>query len=64
MSYTVTLPYDSTETAIDWARENCPSYITNGLDYVGPGGGLVAELRIKYYFGEEKDATIFALRWS
>jgi hypothetical protein len=64
MSYTVTLSCDPVEPRNNWAKENCPSYITNVLDYVGPGGGLVAELSIKYYFGEEKDAVLFALRWT
>jgi hypothetical protein len=63
MSYTITLPYDPVETVEDWAIKNCPSYITNVLDYVGPKGEL-AELSIKYYFGEEKDAVLFALRWA
>ena len=29
MGMTVTLPYDSEWTALAWAKEYCPSYITN-----------------------------------
>ena len=31
MSITVTLPYDPVWTALAWAKENCPSYITNDV---------------------------------
>ncbi len=64
MSYTVTLPCDPVEPRNNWAKENCPSYITNVLDYVYQGGGWTPELSIKYYFGEEKDAVMFTLRWT
>ena len=43
---------------LDWAKENCPSYITNT--------GTVKEHKIvySYYFSDEKDALLFSLRWS
>lgn len=62
MSYTVTLSCDPVEPRNNWAREHCPSYITNVLD-LGPDGMPFAP-SIKYYFGEEKDAVMFTLRWS
>jgi hypothetical protein len=62
MSYTVTLSCDPVEPRNNWAREHCPSYITNVLD-LGLDGIPVAP-SIKYYFGEEKDAVMFTLRWS
>jgi len=53
---TVTLPWDHdcVDKALEWAEENCPSYITH---LVGPDYGIV------YYFSDEKDAVFFALRW-
>ena len=53
---TVTLPWDHdcVDKALEWAKENCPSYITH---LVGPDYGIV------YYFSDEKDAVLFALRW-
>jgi len=64
MSYTVTLSCDPVEPRNNWAREHCPSYITNVLDYVGADGKAHAKLSVKYYFGEEKDAVMFTLRWT
>jgi len=64
MSAVVTLPYDPVWQALDWAKENCPSYITNAMAHHGKmksvHGGCDS---ISYYFGEEKDAVFFALRW-
>jgi len=51
---TVTLPWEHDCKALEWAKENCPSYITN---LVGPDYGIV------YYFSDEKDAVLFMLRW-
>jgi len=76
MGITVTLPYDPVWTALDWAKTHCPSYITNEsvnttrLKKV-PGGwlpnefiGWVADSNIVYFFSDEKDALLFALRWA
>jgi hypothetical protein len=65
---TVTLPYDPVWTALAWAKEHCPSYITNEsvnttrLKKVP--GGWVADSNIVYFFSDEKDALLFALRWA
>lgn len=62
MSTIVTLTYDPEWRALAWAKNNCPSYITNKLhefsnsDWKDPS-------KIDYYFGEASDATFFALRW-
>lgn len=63
MSTVVTLPYDPLWKPVEWAKKNCPSYITNTLH------NKVTELitdqtKINYYFGDAQDATLFALRWS
>ena len=64
---TVTLPYDPVWTALDWAKKNCPSYITNAT---GPArtkkvpGGWVNNASIVYYFSDEQDAVFFALKWT
>jgi hypothetical protein len=54
-------------TALDWAKKNCPSYITNAT---GPArtkkvpGGWVNNASIVYYFSDEQDAVFFALKWT
>ena len=68
MGITVTLPCDPVWTALDWAKTHCPSYITNEsvnttrLKKVP--GGWVADSNIVYFFSDEKDALLFALRWA
>ena len=66
MSIKVTLPYDSKWQALAWAKEHCDSYITNVANPVGlksAPGGWIADFCIVYYFGHERDATLFALKW-
>ena len=59
MSTVVTLPYDPLWKPVEWAKENCPSYITNTMRNTGkPGQNIIA-----YYFGNAQDATLFAPRW-
>jgi hypothetical protein len=63
----VTLPYDPLWTALDWANEYCPSYITHasGLaNLKSVPGGRVDDASIVYYFNDERDAVFFSLRWS
>jgi hypothetical protein len=55
---TVTIPLYPFRKALDWAKENCPSYITNDLHQDGYND------KIDYHFSDEKDALIFALRWA
>ena len=52
----VTLPYDPVWTALDWAKKHCPSYITNKAMDTGLW-------QIEYFFGDEKDAVFFSLKW-
>ena len=68
MGMTVTLPYDPVWAALEWAKEHCPSYITNGSSNTTklkqvPGGWL-NDSSIVYYFGNEQDAILFKLTWS
>ena len=67
MDVKVTLPYDPTWAALAWAKEHCPSYITNkasNTTRLKPVvGGWVNDSGIVYYFGDERDATIFTLKW-
>lgn len=62
----VTIPYDPVWTALDWAKEHCPSYITNDVHVSGYKGGYETydNTKIDYFFGDERDAAFFALRWS
>ena len=62
MSTVVTLPYDPLWRPVEWAKKNCPSYITNTMsdkltELVGD------RTPINYYFSDARDATLFALRW-
>ncbi len=62
----VTLPYDEKRMeALTWAKKNCPSYITNDSTKVVTDDVSMYpyEHVINYYFGDEKDANWFALRW-
>ena len=58
---TVTLPYDPVWKPLEWAKKYCPSYITNDIHKYG---NSYDNTRIDYFFGNEKDAMWFVLRWS
>ena len=57
---TVTLPYDPAWRPLEWAKKYCPNYITNDIHKYG---NTYFFTRIDYFFGDEKDAMWFALRW-
>ena len=59
---TVTLPYDPLWRAVDWAREHCPSYITN--DAHMNGYNSYDNTYIDYFFGDKNEALMFKLKWS
>jgi hypothetical protein len=65
---TVTLPYDPDWKALIWAKEHCSSYITNEAGPARmksvPGGWVNTSPDIVYSFSNEKDAIMFALRWT
>lgn len=74
MSHVVTLPYDRSYiaqydpmwVAVEWAKENCRSYITNKVrkvECISADGLAYYEQKIDYYFANEGDAVWFALRW-
>jgi hypothetical protein len=46
--------------ALTWAKENCPSYITNigRPDNLDPNNSSIV-----YYFGDEREALMFMLKW-
>ena len=63
MSKSVILPYDQHWEALKWAKANCRSYITNqSIAYRDPMKW--GNTRIEYFFSDERDATMFRLRWS
>ena len=62
MGITVTIPYDPLWPALDWAKQNCPSYITN--DAHQDGYNTYDWKKIDYFFSDEKDALMFMLKWS
>ena len=65
---TVTLPYDPEWKALAWAKDHCLSYITNeAVDtqrMKRVPGGWVDDTSIVYHFSDERDVTLFILRWS
>ena len=52
-------PFERIEEMLTWARVNCPSYITN--DAVKKDRD---DWYYRFYFGQEKDYLLFALKWS
>lgn len=64
MSYTVTLAYDPVWRALDWAKQNCPSYITNQARSTPESTFHNRNYVIDYTFGQERDAVLFALKWA
>ena len=65
----VTITEDNIDQALTWVKKNCKSYITNDayvidIDVVGKPGWITREPRYRFYFNQETDAAIFALRWA
>ena len=61
MAMTVTIPYDPAWRALEWAKEHCPSYITNDMHQDGYNTYDLS--KVDYFFGNEKEATMFLLKW-
>lgn len=61
MSKIVTIPYTPFWEPLLWAKTYCPSYITNDLHQ--DGYNTYDHKRIDYFFSDEQDAFIFALKW-
>ena len=59
---TVTIPYSPFWEPLSWAKKNCPSYITNDMHC--DGYNTYDATKIDYFFSNEQDALMFALRWS
>lgn len=60
----VTLPYDPVWRALDWAKTHCPSYITNDVHNNEHYSFDNPDIKIDYFFYDEQDMLMFALRWS
>lgn len=58
---TVTLPYDPLWRALEWAKEHCPSYITNDIHQDGYNSYDTS--KIDYFFGNHQEALMFRLKW-
>ena len=58
---TITIPYRPFWEPLTWAKENCHSYITNDLHR---NGCIYDHTKIDYFFVDEKDALMFALKWN
>ncbi len=59
----VTLPHDPLWYALEWAVLNCPSYITNDTERITDSLGSEEITVVHYYFSNDRDAVLFALRW-
>ena len=59
---TVTLPYDPEWKALEWAKKHCTSYTTNTVLTTSVHAGDCYS--IVYYFSDERDVTLFTLKWS
>ena len=61
----VTIHYEDVEPALQWAKANCPTYITNAYHSMDPREFDM--VRIDFFFGTSKqgrrDMTAFTLRW-
>lgn len=57
-----TIPYTPLWEPLDWAKEHCTSYITNDMHM--DGYNTYDTSKVDYFFGDEKDALMFMLRWS
>ena len=62
MSVHVTIPYDPFWEPLDWAKENCPSYISNDVHM--DGYNTYDSSKIDYFFSDTEDAVLFKLTWS
>lgn len=56
----ISKPFWETEEMLKFAKENCPSYITNDVEVRKPHEWYYH----RFYFGDEKDYIVFVLRWS
>jgi hypothetical protein len=57
----VTVRHDKLWSALEWAKEYCPSYITNDLHM--DGYNTYDYTRVDYFFGSEEDAIAFKLKF-
>ena len=58
---TVTIPYDPDWRPLVWAKEYCPSYITNDMHQ--DGYNTYDHTKVDYHFSDERDVIAFMLRW-
>ena len=61
----VTLSYDPAWTALEWAKKHSASYVRNDVHKLNdwPAAAYGDMRPIDYFFGEEKDAVLFSLKW-
>lgn len=64
----ITISGEVVDLALEWAKEHCSSYITSTgriehWDPENPGRYYPAAIKYDFLFSDEKDATMFALRW-
>lgn len=56
--------YEHSGRMLQWAKKNCPSYITNDAVAIVTADLTDTTYKRIFYFGNDRDAAIFALRWS
>ena len=57
----VTLPFCPFREPLDWAKLNCPGYISNDLHQ--DGYNTYDHTKVDYFFSDKEDAIMFMLRW-
>ena len=66
----VDIPFENSLLALSWAKEYCPSYITNDAfsiaHEIDDKGRRAIEYRATYrfYFGNSTEQMLFALKWA
>lgn len=58
MAAVVQLPTDDADMALDWAKSNCPNFIT-----VGGAVTTTGPMYEFYFVPGSPDITLFSLRW-
>jgi hypothetical protein len=68
----ITIPANNAWEAVEWAKENCPSYITNDYSVLGGRTGYYETGRdienCDFFFVDDeqgsKDMVMFSLKWA
>lgn len=63
----VTIKYEKAYDAVEWAKENCTSFVTckpNSIQLRDSDGNFGYPIEVDFVFWNKTDAVLFSLRWS